>query len=409
MPKKTYFFLILILGGLTALGPFSIDMYLPGFPAIAKDLHTTPAKVSLSLSGFFIGISVGQLLYGPLLDRFGRKKPLYIGLIVYILASAGCALATSINGLIAMRVIQAIGSCAAAVASMAMVRDLFPIKDNAKVFSLLLLVVGASPMIAPTVGGYVTSALGWQSVFCILMGLGIAILIAVYFWLPSNYNPDKTISLKPKPILLNFWQVVSEPQFYTYAFTSAIAFSGLFAYVAGSPVLFMDVFHTNEKVYGWIFAFLSVGFIGASQVNTLLLRSYKSEQIVNTALIGQVLIGSTFLTVALMGWLTLPITIIFLFIFLCCIGFTNPNAAALSLAPFAKNAGSASALMGALQMGMGTLISVFISLFEVPSALPMVLGMAGTSIIALLVLITGRRRITIQVEVPQNADTALLH
>ena len=165
MSKKTYFFLILILGSLTALGPFSIDMYLPGFPAIAKDLNTTAAKVSLSLSGFFIGISFGQLLYGPLLDKFGRKKPLFIGLIVYIIASAGCALATSINALILLRVIQAIGSCAAAVASVAMVRDLFPVKDNAKVFSLLLLVVGVSPMIAPTVGGYVTAAFGWGGSF----------------------------------------------------------------------------------------------------------------------------------------------------------------------------------------------------------------------------------------------------
>jgi DHA1 family bicyclomycin/chloramphenicol resistance-like MFS transporter len=409
MPKKTYFFLILILGSLTALGPFSIDMYLPGFPAIAKDLHTTAAKVSLSLSGFFIGISVGQLLYGPLLDRFGRKKPLYIGLMVYILASAGCALTTSIDGLILMRVIQAIGSCAAAVASVAMVRDLFPVKENAKVFSLLLLVVGASPMIAPTVGGYVTAAFGWQTVFVILMGMGIAILIAVFLWLPAKYKPDESISLKPKPILFNFWQVLREPQFYTYAFTSAIAFSGLFAYVSGSPILFMDVFHTNEKVYGWIFAFLSVGFIGSSQLNTLLLRTYKSEQIVHVALISQVIIALTFLTVALNNWLTLPITIIFLFIFLCCIGFTNPNAAALSLAPFAKNAGSASALIGALQMGMGTLISIFISMFELPSALPMVVGMAGSSTIALLVFLVGRRQITTQVDVQQNADTALLH
>ncbi|GAB3688300.1 multidrug effflux MFS transporter [Spirosoma flavus] len=409
MSPKTYFFLILILGSLTALGPFSIDMYLPGFPAIANDLHTTPAKVSLSLSGFFIGISLGQLLYGPLLDRFGRKKPLYIGLIVYILASAGCAFTTSIDGLIFMRVIQAIGSCAAAVASVAMVRDLFPVKDNAKVFSLLLLVVGASPMIAPTIGGYVTSTWGWQTIFFILMGMGIAILIAVFLWLPASYKPDKSISLKPKPILHNFWQVLREPQFYTYAFTSAIAFSGLFAYVSGSPILFMDVFHTDEKVYGWLFAFLSIGFIGSSQINTILLRTYKSEQIVNVALIGQVAIALVFLYVVLSGLLTLPITIGLLFIFLCCIGFTNPNAAALSLAPFVKNAGSASALMGALQMGMGTLISVLISLFEVPSALPMVLGMAGSSIIALLVLVTGRRKIIAQVEVQQDADTALLH
>ncbi|GAB3552117.1 multidrug effflux MFS transporter [Spirosoma fluminis] len=409
MSKKTYFFLILILGSLTALGPFSIDMYLPGFPAIANDLHTTAANVSLSLSGFFIGISVGQLLYGPLLDRFGRKKPLYVGLIIYILASIGCAFTVSINGLIVMRIIQAIGSCAAAVASVAMVRDLFPVKDNAKVFSLLLLVVGASPMIAPTIGGYVTAALGWQAVFVILTGMGTAVLGAVFFWLPTKYTPDKSISLKPKPILLNFWHVLREPQFYTYAFTGAIAFSGLFAYVSGSPILFMEVFHTDEKVYGWIFAFLSVGFIGSSQVNTLLLRNYRSEQIVPVALICQVLIGLTFLAVALNGWLTLPITLVFLFLFLCCIGFTNPNAAALSLAPFAKNAGSASALMGALQMGMGTLISVYISMFEVPSAIPMVMGMAGSATLALLVLLTGRRRIQRPVDVQQDAEAALLH
>jgi MFS transporter, DHA1 family, multidrug resistance protein len=409
MSKKTYFFLILILGSLTALGPFSIDMYLPGFPAIARELQTTAAKVSLSLSGYFIGISIGQLLYGPLLDRFGRKLPLYVGLIVYILASVGCALVTSIDGLIIMRVIQAVGSCAAAVASIAMVRDLFPVKDNAKVFSLLMLVVGASPMIAPTVGGYVTAAWGWQSVFLILMAMGVAILVAVFFWLPASYTPDRSISLMPKPILRNFWQVFREPQFYTYAFTSAIAFSGLFAYVSGSPVLFMEVFHTNEKEYGWIFAFLSVGLIGASQLNTLLLRRYRSEQIIYVALIGQVLIALTFLVVALGGWLTLPITLAFLFIFLCCIGFTNPNASALSLAPFTRNGGSASALMGALQMGMGTLISVILSGFDVPSAIPMVMAMAGTSTIALLVLLTGRRMITKPIDVQSEADAALLH
>ncbi|WP_221390364.1 multidrug effflux MFS transporter [Dyadobacter sp. NIV53] len=409
MSKKTYFFLILILGSLTALGPFSIDMYLPGFPAIAKDLHTTAAKVSLSLSGFFIGISLGQLLYGPLLDRFGRKKPLFIGLVVYIIASAGCAYATTIEALIFLRIIQAIGSCASAVASVAMVRDLFPVKDNAKVFSLLLLVVGVSPMIAPTVGGYVTAAFGWQAVFLILTGMGAAILLATALWLPDSYVPDKTLSLKPKPILLNFWSVLREPQFYTYALTGAIAFAGLFAYVSGSPLVFMEVFHTDEKVYGWIFAFLSVGFIGSSQLNTLFLRQYKSEQIINIALICQVIVGLAFLSVALNGMLTLYITIAFLFLFLCSIGFTYPNAAALSLAPFSKNAGSASAMMGAIQMGMGTIISVAISMFEVPSAIPMVAAMATSATLALSVLVVGRRRITEQVEVQEGATAGGLH
>src|ERR1700743_3595569 len=158
MTKQRYFFTILILGSLTALGPFSIDMYLPGFPAIARSFHTTTAQVSLSLASFFVGISAGQLLYGPLLDRFGRKKPLYIGLTLYIIASVCCLLVKSIEALIILRFVQAIGSCAAAVASVAMVRDLFPAKDNAKVFALLMLVISASPMLAPTAGGYVTAA-----------------------------------------------------------------------------------------------------------------------------------------------------------------------------------------------------------------------------------------------------------
>ncbi len=409
MSNKTYVFLILILGSLTALGPFSIDMYLPGFPAIAQDLHTTAAKVSLSLSGFFIGISAGQLLYGPLLDRFGRKKPLYIGLTLYILASAGCAMATSINALIILRFVQAIGSCAAAVASVAMVRDLFPVKDNAKVFSLLLLVVGASPMIAPTVGGYVTIAFGWQAVFLILTCMGVAILIATWFWLPNTYKPDTTLSLKPKPILLNFAKVLRDPQFYTYAFTGAIAFSGLFAYVSGSPLVFMEVFKVSGEVYGRIFALLSIGFIGSSQLNTLFLRRFRSEQLVYGALIGQVVVSLFFLVAALNGFLQLNTTIALIFLFLCCIGFVYPNAAALSLAPFSKNAGSASAMMGAIQMGTGAAISVLISLFETPSIIPMVAAMAGASILAILVLLIGKRNITEQVEVSESTEQGLVH
>ncbi|HWV32105.1 MAG TPA: multidrug effflux MFS transporter [Dyadobacter sp.] len=409
MSKKTYFFLILILGSLTALGPFSIDMYLPGFPAIARDLNTTAAKVSQTLSGYFVGISLGQLLYGPLLDRFGRKKPLFIGLAVYILASAGCAVATSVEQLIVLRIIQAVGSCAATVASVAMVRDLFPVSENAKVFSLLLLVVGFSPMIAPTVGGYVTDAFGWHAVFMILTVMGVAIFAATALWLPDSYKPDKTLSLKPRPIIMNFLEVLREPQFYTYSITGAIAFAGLFAYVSGSPIVFMEVFHVDGKVYGWIFAFLSVGFIGSGQVNTLMLRRFSSEQIINVALICQAVVGLAFLAAALNGALTLTSTLVFLFLFLCCVGYTYPNAAALSLAPFTRNAGSASALMGAFQMGAGTLISIGISLFEEPSIIPMVAAMAGSATLALIVLVVGRRFITNKVEVQQSADAGVMH
>jgi DHA1 family bicyclomycin/chloramphenicol resistance-like MFS transporter len=394
MTKSRYFFLILLLGALTALGPFSIDMYLPGFPAIAHNLHTSVARVALSLSSFFVGISAGQLLYGPLLDRFGRKKPLYFGLGLYIVASLGCLAVQRIETLIVLRFIQALGSCAAAVASVALVRDLFPVKENAKVFALLMLVVGVSPMVAPTVGGYVTAAFGWQAVFVALGGLGTLLLLATSLWLPEAYVPDPTLSLRPRPILTTFWTVLREPQFATYALTGAVSFSGLFAYVSGSPVVFMDLFHVDGKVYGWIFAFLSVGLIGASQVNSQLLRRYPSEQLVLAALGCQVVTTGVLLGLTSAGVLGLGGTIALLFLFLCCLGFTSPNTSALSLAPFTRNAGSASALMGAIQMGMGALASVGVSLFNTRSAVPMAAIMAGTSLLALLLLLVGRQRVT---------------
>lgn len=409
MTTKKYIKLILILGSLTALGPFSIDMYLPGFSGIAKDLHTTVAKVSMSLSSYFIGISAGQLLYGPLLDRFGRKKPLFIGLLVYILASLGCIYVTDIDTFILLRFVQAVGSCAATVASVAMVRDLFPVKDIPKVFSLLMLVVGLSPMLAPTIGGYVTEDLGWHAVFFILMCMGIAILIASQIGLPNTYTPDSSISLKPKPIIINFISVLKEPQFYTYAFTGAIAFSGLFSYVAASPIVFMDIYHVDAKTYGWIFALMSVSFIGSSQLNSMLLKRFSSEQMIFGALISQSVISIIFLILALNNLLGLYQTIGMLFLFLACLGISNPNTAGLTLAPFAKNTGSASALMGAIQLGLGALASFAIGVFVKDSVAPMVAIITTTTITAFIILNIGKRFIKNKVELSDTDDVMVGH
>lgn len=400
--RKKHFKLILILGSLTALGPFSIDMYLPGFSGIAKDLNTSVANVALTLSSYFIGISAGQLLYGPLLDRFGRKKPLYIGLFVYILASLGCVFVTDIDTFIGLRFIQAVGSCAATVASVTMVRDLFPVKEIPKVFSLLMLVVGLSPMLAPTIGGYVTDSFSWHAVFLILMFLGIIILLAAHFGLPNSYESDKSISLKPKPIVTNFLKVIKEPQFYTYAFTGALAFSGLFTYVASSPILFMDIYKVDAKTYGWIFAFMSISLIGASQLNSLLLRKFNSEQLIFGALITQLLIVFVFLIAALNHLLDLYGTITMLFLFLGCLGITNPNTAGLTLAPFRSNAGSASSLMGAIQLGMGSLASFAVSYFVIDSMIPMVIIMTISTSSSFIILNLGRRSLNKHIKTSEN-------
>ncbi len=391
MANNKRFKLILVLGMITAIGPFSIDMYLPAFANIAEHMNTTVAHVSLSLSSFFIGISFGQFIYGPLLDRFGRKKPLYVGLCIYMLTSAACVFAQSADMLIVMRFLQALGSCAGMVAARAMIRDLFSVKDNAKVLSKLMLVIAVSPIIAPTLGGFVTSAFGWQSVFVILTIMAVIILLAVLYFLPETQKPDPSYSLKPRAIIKGYRAVLKEPQFYTYAFAGAAAAAGLYAYIAGSPTVFLELFKVSEKEYGLIFALIAGGLITASQINSLLLKKYNSEQIIPVALFIQCLAGIGFFAWSLLGDISLFGTISLLLLYLSCQGFIFPNSSALSMAPFTKNAGSASALMGGVQMAVGAFTSVLVSYFSNGTSLPMAAVMACCAITSFLILQVGTK------------------
>ena len=207
MGRKQHRIFILVLGSLTAIGPFSIDMYLPGFPAIARDLHTDISHVALSLTSYFIGISFGQLVYGPLLDRYGRKRPVIVGLLIYIVAAVVCGLSPSIHWLVAARFLLAIGSCVGIVAARAIVRDLFPVNEIARIFSTLMLVLGISPIIAPTVGAYVADIYSWRLIFAVLGGIAILILIAVIRFLPESRPADASISLHPVQIIREYASV----------------------------------------------------------------------------------------------------------------------------------------------------------------------------------------------------------
>src|SRR6478736_1351581 len=188
-PQKHKNLIILILGSLATVTPFAIDMYLPAFTQISEEFKTTTSEIALSVTSYFIGMAVGQILYGPLLDRFGRKPPLYAGLFVFILASVGCTLAPDVESLIAIRFLQALGGSVAWVAALAMVRDFFPVKESAKIFSLLILVIGVSPLLAPTVGGFISTSWGWHAVFYVLAGITSAILLVTAFFLPEGHQP----------------------------------------------------------------------------------------------------------------------------------------------------------------------------------------------------------------------------
>jgi DHA1 family bicyclomycin/chloramphenicol resistance-like MFS transporter len=400
---------ILILGSLSTISPFAIDMYLPAFPEIATDLHTTTARVSLSVASYFAGLAAGQLIYGPLLDRFGRKPPMYSGLALFVVASLLCLWARSIEWLIAMRFLQALGGCGAQVASMAMVRDFFPVQETAKIISWLILILGVSPLLAPTVGGFVASHLGWKFVFVMLGIVAAANLALCMLCLPDGHRADATVSLHPVPIMRNFIEVVKERQFITFSSSGAFAFSGLLVYVAGAPIIFMEVFHVSAHQFGGIFAGLAVGFIGSNQINVLLLRKFTSAQIYLCSLLVVCPVALIFLVGTVCGWFGLGMTLVLLFILLSSIGLAFPNAAALAMSPFDRNIGSASSMLGFLQIGISGLASVSVGIFDSRGMLPVAVVLAVTSWIGLGIFLIGKRKIGKLRFVEEQGATPIAH
>ena len=325
--------MIFILGFLTSLTPFSIDLYLPAFPAIAHDLHTTLSKVSLSISFYFVAYAVGQILYGPFLDRFGRKPPVYVGITIYILASFGCMMAQSITSLIVFRVISALGGSAATVGANAMVRDYFPQKEVARVFSFLVLVISLSPFLAPTVGTLVVLHWNWRFVFAVLSGVAVLDIVLVAL-LPNVYKPDPTVTLSLKPIYFNFQRILKNKHFATYTFSGALTFSGLFVFVSGAPSIFFDEFKINQKSFALIFALLVSGLIGGSQLNHILVKRVGSAKTFKRVLILETIASVLFFAGSCLHLYNVVGTGLFLFIALMCAGIASPNAAALALEPF---------------------------------------------------------------------------
>lgn len=390
---------ILLLGLLTTVVPFSIDMYLPGFPDIAASMHTTIPKVAYSLSSFFLGLGIAQLVYGPLLDRFGRTGPLYTGLVLYCISSICCAFAPSIEVLILLRFVQSVGACAAMITATAMVRDLFPPQEIARVYSFLILVLSVSPMLAPTAGSYLCASFGWPSIFIVLTILIVLIMVGTVLFLGETKKADPLVSLKAASIARRYGQVLRTPGFAQQAAIGSLAMACMFVYIASSPGIFMEHFALKKQQYGGLFAFLASGLIIASQLNRVVLKKYSSRQIIRTAVLLQALFCLVLIGISLWGRESFWLVTALLFVIISCTGWIMPNATALAMEPFEENAGSASALLGFIQMGLGSAITVLIGALKIRNVLPMAGSMLLCSLLALLLIAIGYRKKRVQLEI----------
>lgn len=381
---RQFVLFVLILGTLTALGPLTIDMYLPAFPAIGKEFAALPSTVELSLSVFLLGLALGQLFYGSIADRFGRKRPLYGGLIVYILTSIACVFVDTIEHLIILRFFQAVGMSAGMVIPRTMVRDLFDHKDSARVFSLLMLVMGLAPILAPLAGGYIVTWSNWHMIFWVLAGAGFLCLLAVIFLLPETRHPNPEVRLRRTFHV--YWDILCDKSFLFYALTGGLALAGLFAYITGSPFAYMHYFNVSPQTYSWIFGLNALGLIVMSQINARLVRHYSPERILGVAIIALACAGLWLMMCGVLHLGVIPLTL-GLFSYLSLIGLIAPNAMATALLHQGGRAGSASALAGTLQFIFAALASTLLSFLQAKDTLPMTVIVGGCGIMAMLAFI----------------------
>ncbi|OPX99310.1 MAG: Bicyclomycin resistance protein [Syntrophorhabdus sp. PtaB.Bin047] len=378
--------LIIVLASIMAIGPFSTDMYLPAFLAIARGLATDIAHVGLSLTSYFIGVSVGQMIYGPLLDRFGRKRPLMLGLLAYTAASLGCAFSPTIHVLVMMRFLAGFGACVGIVGSRAVVRDLFSGTEMARMLSLLMMVFGIAPIIAPTIGSFVVSASGWQYIFVVLAAIGLLVFLAMGRFLHETKGHDASISLHPRDVVLEYVDVFRNKVFLTYGLVTAAATAGFFAYIAGSAFVYMGLLGFTETEFGFIYGGNVIGLVLSNQVNRILLRKHDIVKLLRTVTALQFLLIALLLTGSLTGFAGKAAILCLIFCYLFGFGCITSNAIALALEPFTKNAGTASALIGSLQMVAGALSSGLLSCLHNGTMIPMISMMTGCTCIGLLLI-----------------------
>jgi MFS transporter, DHA1 family, multidrug resistance protein len=375
--------LLLILGALCAFGPLAIDFYLPSFPTLARAFATDVEHVQLSLAAYFVGLAIGQLIYGPLADRFGRRRPLLVGVLLFCLASLACALATSLESLIAARFVQALGGCAGMVVTRAVVRDLCDPVTSAKVFSQLVLVMGIAPILAPLAGGLLLSSLGWQSIFLCLALFAALCLLAVALWLPETLAREAPVA-PLRGALGEYRRLLGDRPFIGHALTGGLSIAGMFAYIAGSPFVFIELYGVPAEHYGWLFGSNAAGFILAAQLNAWLVARHGPGYWLRRLV--WFYLGCSLALLLIAGSQPAALWPLLLPLFGCIasLGVLLPNSTACAMAGQGRHAGSASALLGSLQFAIAASAAALVGALHDGTAWPMAAVICGCGVLATL-------------------------
>ncbi len=369
----------IVLGLLTAVGPFTIDMYLPALPAIGRGLGADPHAVQLSLMSFFIALGAGQLLAGPLSDMHGRRGPMIAGLALFVAASIGCALAPTMGALIALRFVQGLGACACMVTPRAVVRDLYAGPQAARLMSLLLTVYSVSPILAPLAGSFVAEAAGWRAVFAVVGALAMLGIALVMLLLPETRPPAARLKSSIRGAMAGYGVLLRDRHFVAIALMASLTLSGFFIYVANSSFVMSGHFGVSPRMYAVLFALNAVSLVAVSQANGWLAARFGLRRTLRMAVTGHVVTMGLLLALTLLGVDRLELMVVLLMVGYGLNGLIVPSTFVLAMEGHPSLAGTASALIGTMNFAGGAVVVAMVAPFADGTPLPMVAGIAACS------------------------------